>query len=264
MMLIVAIRKRIEALYTDQRQISAGISADIDDLSVAQFLSRKVIEKARAATRGYPHAYVGRGARIRNRQSLSVGRGVVIGENAEVIAMSRDGVILGDRCTLDRGAIIRGSGGVRQLGVGVRLGKRVSIGVGAMIHGGGGVEIGDDTFISPYARIFTEHHSMDTSDVPVIEQGEFHGKVTIESDVFVGSGATILGPCAIGRGAVVAAGAVVTADVDAGTIVGGVPARVIGHRGLSHAPQDVSAQVIETAGGTEVCSRDPGDVPQLP
>lgn len=54
-------------------------------------------------------------------------------------------------------------------------------------------------------------------------------------DIVVGRGAwlasntTVLGPCVIGEMAVVAAGAVVTRDVEPYTIVGGVPARVIGH-----------------------------------
>jgi acetyltransferase-like isoleucine patch superfamily enzyme len=51
--------------------------------------------------------------------------------------------------------------------------------------------------------------------------------VTIETGAWVASGAIVLGPCTIGESAVVAAGAVVTADVPARVVVGGVPAQVI-------------------------------------
>ncbi|PZO98632.1 hypothetical protein FA951_11150 [Dermacoccus nishinomiyaensis] len=54
------------------------------------------------------------------------------------------------------------------------------------------------------------------------------GPVLIEDDVFIGQNAVVLGGVAIGRGATVAAGAVVVKDVAPGAVVGGVPARVMG------------------------------------
>jgi acetyltransferase-like isoleucine patch superfamily enzyme len=238
------LRDRLNRAYTSQRDVDTGIDAAITERALLQFVSRKVVEKIRAVSRGCPQAFLGRHTRIRNRQDLTLGAGVVIGDFVEIVAMARQGVVLGEKCTLDRGAVLRGSGGVRRLGVGIRLGDRVSVGVGAMIHGGGGVEIGSHSFVSPYARIFTEHHAMDDLDTPVIEQGEFSGPVVVGADVFIGSGATILGPCSIGDGAVIAAGSVVTGDVDAAAIVAGVPARVIGQRGAR------SAGATEKASGT--------------
>jgi len=52
-------------------------------------------------------------------------------------------------------------------------------------------------------------------------------KIVIEDDVWIGHGSIILTPARIGRGAVVAAGSVVTKDVPSYAIVAGVPARVI-------------------------------------
>lgn len=51
--------------------------------------------------------------------------------------------------------------------------------------------------------------------------------ILIGEGVWIGSNATVLGPCVIGRNAVIAAGAVVTGDVDAGCIYAGVPARKV-------------------------------------
>lgn len=56
------------------------------------------------------------------------------------------------------------------------------------------------------------------------------GNIVVEDDVWIGFGATILSGVHIGRGAVIAAGAVVTKDVDAYAIVGGIPARILRYR----------------------------------
>lgn len=53
------------------------------------------------------------------------------------------------------------------------------------------------------------------------------GDILIEEGAWIGSNATVLGPCVIGRNSVIAAGAVVTGDVDACCIYAGVPARKI-------------------------------------
>ena len=57
---------------------------------------------------------------------------------------------------------------------------------------------------------------------------EFVGKIEVFDNVFIGANAIILGPCKIGPNVVVAAGAVVSKDVPENSVVGGVPARVIG------------------------------------
>lgn len=56
------------------------------------------------------------------------------------------------------------------------------------------------------------------------------GNITIDDDVWIGYGATILSGVHIGQGAVVAAGSVVVNDVPPYAIVGGVPAKVIKYR----------------------------------
>ena len=56
------------------------------------------------------------------------------------------------------------------------------------------------------------------------------GDIVIDDDVWIGYGATILSGVHIGQGAIVAAGAVVTKDVEPYSIVGGVPAKLIRYR----------------------------------
>lgn len=68
------------------------------------------------------------------------------------------------------------------------------------------------------------------SDIYKFPPGEDYYQVIIGNDVWIGSHAIIMGGCCIGDGAVIAAGSVVTKDIEPYTIVGGVPARVIRKR----------------------------------
>lgn len=87
------------------------------------------------------------------------------------------------------------------------------------------VSIGNNVSISPDVHIITGSHNVNSSTF------DYKGaKITIEDYAWIGSRATILQGVTIGRGAVVAVGAVVTKDVPPYTIVGGVPAKEIGKR----------------------------------
>ena len=69
------------------------------------------------------------------------------------------------------------------------------------------------------------------NNMPEVSEEEYKehvGRIEIGSNVFIGANAIILGPVKIENNVIVAAGAVVNKDVPPGTIVGGVPAKVIG------------------------------------
>ncbi|MFR9805650.1 acyltransferase [Pseudonocardia sp. RS010] len=108
---------------------------------------------------------------------------------------------------------------------GISIGSNTIIGNDCFFDGRRGVTIGDNVNISGHVQIFTLEH--DPQDRSFATTG---GPVSIGSRAYIATRSIILPGVAIGEGSVVAAGAVVTKDVPAFTIVGGIPARKIGDR----------------------------------
>lgn len=93
------------------------------------------------------------------------------------------------------------------------------------------VDIGNSVMIAPEVYVLHSGHGYSRLDVPMRFQGETkYGKTIIEDDVWIGARAIILPGRRICKGAIVAAGSVVTKDVNPFEIVGGNPARIIGNR----------------------------------
>jgi acetyltransferase-like isoleucine patch superfamily enzyme len=109
----------------------------------------------------------------------------------------------------------------------IHIGRNCLVGEYTVIRGQGGVTIGDRVYTSPLTQIIAVNHVFDDPEKPFIEQGITAEGITIDDDVWIGSGAIITDGVHIGKGAVVAAGAVVVNDVPAHSVVGGVPARIL-------------------------------------
>lgn len=110
---------------------------------------------------------------------------------------------------------------------GVSIGHDTIIGDHAVLDGRAPLSIGNHVDIASEVMIYNSEHDINAPDFGPIEE-----PVRIEDYVFIGPRAIILPGVTLGRGSVVGAGAVVTKSVDAGAIVGGVPAKVIGERQL--------------------------------
>lgn len=94
----------------------------------------------------------------------------------------------------------------------------------------GEIIIGNFVLFGMHARIINSNHIFTDWKKPIYLQGKSQAKIVIEDDVWIGMNVIILPRVTIGRGAVVAAGAVVTKDVVPYSIVGGVPAKIIKYR----------------------------------
>ncbi len=110
---------------------------------------------------------------------------------------------------------------------GVTIGEDCVIGEKIVLDGRALLTIGSHVDIASEVMIYNSEHDINDPNFKATE-----APVTIGDYVFIGPRAIILPGVTIGEGAVVGAGAVVTKDVPAGSIVGGVPAKVIGERKL--------------------------------
>lgn len=141
----------------------------------------------------------------------------------------------------------------------VRIGERVHIGIGTVIEAPQGLVIEDDVYIGKYCtlecdgligsgtliantvgligRSDHDHRIIGRTmrDAPWVGDPDYDGpgrdeRLVVEGDSWIGYGAIVLSGVRVGRGAIVAAGAVVTRDVPRYAIVAGVPAKVVGQR----------------------------------
>ncbi len=108
-------------------------------------------------------------------------------------------------------------------GINLTLGDRVYLNAGCVVLDSAPVRIGAGTMLGPGVHIYCADHHRDPEKRRVgIERAL---SVTVGADVWIGGGAILLPGVTIGDGAIVAAGAVVSRDVAAGSRVAGIPAR---------------------------------------
>ena len=110
----------------------------------------------------------------------------------------------------------------------VTLGREVILNDALINTSSGTVSFEDFAFCGHGVCLLTGHHDYLRTGYERQAGVPQHGRdIVVGSGAWLGSNVTVLGPCTIGRDAVIAAGAVVTGAVEAGWIYGGVPARPI-------------------------------------
>ena len=142
-------------------------------------------------------------------QSPHIGIGTVIWQNTVVL----NGARIGQGCNLNCFCFVEN---------GVMIGNRVTLKSGVFLWDG--IIVEDDVFIGPNAT-FTNDHDPKSKQPPT----KFD-RIVLEQGCSIGANATVIGPCRIGRNALVAAGAVVTKDVPANVVVAGNPAKTLRKR----------------------------------
>ena len=110
-------------------------------------------------------------------------------------------------------------------GYNIHLGKSVLINYNCVFLDAAPITIGDNCFIGPMVGMYTVNHPLDAERR---NDGYVYGKpITLEKNVWLGGGCTILSGVTIGENSVIGAGSVVTKDIPANVIAAGNPAKVI-------------------------------------
>ena len=107
----------------------------------------------------------------------------------------------------------------------LKIGNGVNIGWRCTIDARGGIEIHNNVVIASDSIVLTADHDINDKNFTAR-----YKPIVIKDRAWICTRSTILGGVTIGEGAVVAAGSVVTKDVNPYTIVGGIPAKTIGKR----------------------------------
>lgn len=136
-------------------------------------------------------------------------------------------ITLGANCSLDRGVTLLCSGAAKRDKI--RIGADTYINRGTMLDAHQKIWIGERVMVGPGCYITDSDHGMKAGQ-SVKEQPMTLGEVVIEDEAWIGAHVTVLKNVRIGRGAIVAAGAVVTKSVGPNEMVAGVPAQLIGKR----------------------------------
>ncbi|MEM8850546.1 MAG: acyltransferase [Pseudomonadota bacterium] len=177
---------------------------------------------------------IGRGANFGRNLSLRCPGWMQIGDDVNIddgCALDARGTkgnatfSIGDRTLIARDTVIVVKQGH------LRIGSDCSIGSQCTLSAVSGLEIGDHAIIAGQCYFGGGRYRTELGAGPMVEQGLVtKGPVVLGRDVWVGAGVRVLDGVRVGDGAILGAGSVITKDVPANAIMGGVPARQIGQR----------------------------------
>lgn len=168
-------------------------------------------------------------------ENLRLGRHVFIGDRVVLFQRERNGALtLGDRVCIYRDAVLEtGYGGSIIVSENASIHPRCQI--NAFV---GNIEIGRGVMIGPNCALYSYNHGILPGREIREQPLESKGSIIIGEESWLGVHVTVLSGVRIGRGAVLAAGAVVMRDVPDGAIVGGNPARILKLRAELPGPKD--------------------------
>lgn len=113
----------------------------------------------------------------------------------------------------------------------ISIGKNCSVNPYSVLYGHGGLQIQDYVRIATHSVFIPANHIYHNRDVKIYLQGEKMHGIKVEEDVWIATGVRVLDNVTIGKGSVVAVGAVVTKSLAPYGVYAGIPAKKISERG---------------------------------
>lgn len=153
----------------------------------------------------------------------------IISPDARIFPSSRGTrIVIGAHSQVFEFAVIRCVGGTGD----IVIGEHCYINPHCVLYSGNGITLGNHVLVAPGTMIVPANHAFANRDLLIREQGFMpsEGGVVVEDDVWIGANCVLVDGAYIERGAIIAAGSVVTRRVPAYTVWGGVPARQLKER----------------------------------
>jgi acetyltransferase-like isoleucine patch superfamily enzyme len=171
--------------------------------------------------------FLGKNVRFFNLNNLLWGNFVQLEDHVFMSALGLEPLVLSDNVRIGAFSRLIISTTFDQPGKGIFIGKNVGIGEFSYLGGAGGLHIGEDCIIGQYFSTHPENHVFSDTSLPIRLQGVTREGIHVEANCWIGAKVTLLDGVRIGAGSVIAAGAVVTKSFPAGSVIGGVPARLL-------------------------------------
>lgn len=152
------------------------------------------------------------------------GDDVFFDENIEIMRFPKN-VFIGDNVIIKEGAKICTCNETAK----IHIGNNTTIGYHTFIFASDSISIGNDCLVAPFVYIVDSDHGIEKKSL-INEQSNISMPIDIKSDVWLATGAKILKGVTIGQGGIVAAGSVLSTDVEPYQIFGGIPAKKISER----------------------------------
>ncbi len=163
---------------------------------------------------------------LRHPHKIRIGDDVVVDDLVVLDAKGErnSGISIGNGVFLGRGTILSCKDGD------IELHDHVNIGFMSEVFSGSRVVVGRNGLFAAYTYLVGGGHQFERAETPVLEQGRSSLGITLDENVWLGTGAKVLDGVRIGRNVVVGANAVVNTDLPDSVVAAGVPARVVRKR----------------------------------
>lgn len=227
----ILISKIISKIKKEEYKIDDAITT-FDIISIIYNRGKQVIRgifyKFRIKSNGI--IFIGEKVKILSGNKIRAGKGLILEDGCFINALSKGGILIGNNVSVGRNSIIECTGVISELGENLIIEDNVGISANAFISVRGSLKIGGNTIMGPGVSIHAENHNFANLDIPIRKQGVTRQGIEIGEDCWIGAKAVILDGVKIGKGVIIAAGALVNKDINDYEIVAGVPAKVIKSR----------------------------------
>lgn len=171
--------------------------------------------------------FIGKGVQFFNVANMQFGKWVQLEDHVYLSALGKGKLMLGNNVKIGAYSRLIIATSFNNLGAHITIGDNVGLGEFAYLGGAGGLEIGANCIIGQYLSCHPENHIFEDTSTLIRLQATTRKGISVGQNCWIGAKVTILDGVTIGDNCVIAAGAVVTKNMPANSVIGGVPAKIL-------------------------------------